>query len=78
MYSKATVKLQLPGELTIFDIDWLSIYNIETKENFGSVIIPDSPNVPPSLVKIIVSFIIKFINLLLLVNSSIVIYASGS
>uniref|UniRef100_A0A1B6DSH2 DOMON domain-containing protein n=3 Tax=Clastoptera arizonana TaxID=38151 RepID=A0A1B6DSH2_9HEMI len=53
LYSNANVKLKLPGELSIFDIDWLSIYNIETKENFGSVFIPDNPNVPPSLDKII-------------------------
>ena len=41
--------------MTIFDIDWLSIFDVETNENFGSVIIPDGLNVPPSLVKVIVS-----------------------
>ena len=55
LYSKETITLELPGELTIFDIDWLSVYNLETKENYGSVIVPDNPNVPPSLVKISVS-----------------------
>ncbi|KAI5714431.1 hypothetical protein M8J76_016990 [Diaphorina citri] len=51
IYSNETIQLELPGDLTIFDIDWLSIYDVETGENFGSVIIPDSPNVPPSLSK---------------------------
>lgn len=53
LYSKETTKIELPGDLTIFDIDWLSVFDIQEKQNFGSVLIPDSPNVPPSLVKII-------------------------
>ncbi|XP_039278972.1 protein Skeletor, isoforms B/C [Nilaparvata lugens] len=53
LYNSETITLQLPGDLTVFDLDWLSIYNVETKENFGSVILPDNPNVPPSLAKII-------------------------
>ncbi|XP_054258338.1 protein Skeletor, isoforms B/C [Macrosteles quadrilineatus] len=53
LYAGETITLELPGELTIFDIDWLSVYNVETKENYGSVIVPDNPNVPPSLIKII-------------------------
>jgi len=52
-YSKESVQIELPGELTIFDIDWLSVFDVKTKENFGSVLIPDSPNVPPSLVNTI-------------------------
>ncbi|XP_026274137.1 protein Skeletor, isoforms B/C [Frankliniella occidentalis] len=52
-YKRETVTLELPGDLTIFDIDWLSIYDVESKENYGSVIVPDGLNVPPSLVKII-------------------------
>ncbi|XP_075229163.1 cytochrome and DOMON domain-containing protein knickkopf [Lycorma delicatula] len=53
LYSKETITLELPGDLTVFDLDWLSVYNVETKENFGSVILPDNPNVPPSLAKIV-------------------------
>ncbi|KAK9501220.1 hypothetical protein O3M35_011975 [Rhynocoris fuscipes] len=53
LYSKETITLELPGDMTIFDIDWLSIYDVKGKENFGSVLVPDNPNVPPSLVKII-------------------------
>lgn len=59
LYSKENITIELPGDLTIFDIDWLSVYDIQAKENFGSVLIPDSPNVPPSLVKIIVSISIN-------------------
>nr|CAD7434988.1 unnamed protein product [Timema monikensis] len=54
-YTKEDVTLEIPGELTIFDIDWLSVFDVESKENYGSVIIPDGLNVPPSLVEVIVS-----------------------
>lgn len=47
--------MELPGDITIFDIDWFSIYDVESRENYGSVIVPSGLNVPPSLVKIIVS-----------------------
>lgn len=42
----------MPGDMTIFGIDWISIYDLETNENFGSVLITDGLNVPPSLTKI--------------------------
>lgn len=54
MYNGKNVTLELPGDLTIFNIDWFSIFDLETKENLGSVIIPDGLNVPPSLVQVIV------------------------
>jgi len=54
-YKRETITLELPGDITIFDIDWFSIYDVESKENYGSVIVPSGLNVPPSLVKIIVS-----------------------
>lgn len=53
-YSDETVVLQLPGDLNIFQIDWLSVFDLETKQSCGSVIIPDGLNVPPSLVTVIV------------------------
>jgi hypothetical protein len=53
-YNKEDIVLQLPGEWTIFGIDWFSIFDVESKENYGSVIIPDGLNVPPSLVKVVV------------------------
>lgn len=54
IYTGETITLELPGDLTIFDIDWFSIYDVANKQNLGSVIIPDEPNVPPSLAKIAV------------------------
>lgn len=51
-YTGETITLELPGDLTIFEIDWISIYDLEANENFGSVIISDDLNVPPSLIKI--------------------------
>lgn len=56
-YSKEDIILQLPGEWTIFEIDWFSIFDVESKQNYGSVIIPDGLNVPPSLVKVVVRII---------------------
>jgi hypothetical protein len=54
-YKGETITLELPGDLTIFNIDWFSIFDLETKENLGSIIIPEGLNVPPSLVKVFVS-----------------------
>lgn len=55
-YKNLTITLHLPGDLTIFDIDWFSIFDHETKTSLASIIIPEALNVPPSLVKIIVSY----------------------
>jgi hypothetical protein len=52
-YNKETITLQMPGDKTIFDIDWISVYDVETNENFGSILMPDGLNVPPSLVTVI-------------------------
>nr|XP_018911611.1 PREDICTED: protein Skeletor, isoforms B/C [Bemisia tabaci] len=51
VYVEETINVELPGQLTIFDIDWFSIFNVATGENYGSATIPDNPNVPPSLTK---------------------------
>lgn len=56
-YNKEDIVLQLPGEWTIFEIDWFSIFDVDSKQNYGSVIIPDGLNVPPSLVKVVVRII---------------------
>ena len=55
-YAEETITLRLPGEMTVFEIDWLSVLDGETGQNFGSVLIPDNLNVPPSLLKVLVSF----------------------
>ncbi|XP_022900709.1 protein Skeletor, isoforms B/C [Onthophagus taurus] len=52
-YNGQSIILELPGDLTIFNIDWFSIFDLETNTNLGSIIIPEGLNVPPSLVKVI-------------------------
>ncbi|CAG9821964.1 unnamed protein product [Phaedon cochleariae] len=52
-YKNLTITLELPGDKTVFDIDWFSIFDHDTKQNLASIIIPEALNVPPSLVKII-------------------------
>ncbi|KAK8756167.1 hypothetical protein V5799_001132 [Amblyomma americanum] len=47
-YEEKTIELTLPGKMTVFDIDWLSVWNKETNENYGSVIIPHGQDIPPS------------------------------
>lgn len=49
-YDGQDIILELPGNLTIFDIDWLSIYDLSDQENYGSVFIPSHLSVPPALV----------------------------
>lgn len=51
-YEGETVILELPGDTTVFNIDWISIFDLETNQNFGSSLIQNGLNVPPSLVKI--------------------------
>ena len=55
-YEDETILLHLPGNFAIFQIDWLSIYDLESMANLGSVVIPSELNLPPSLTQIIVSF----------------------
>ncbi|KAF4533130.1 hypothetical protein B566_EDAN007941 [Ephemera danica] len=51
-YVDQTVLLQLPGTLSVFEIDWLSVYDVDMMVNLGSTIIPDNLNVPPSLLTV--------------------------
>lgn len=59
-YLNETITLELVGDTTVFDIDWLGVYDFQTKENYGWVIIPDEPNVPPSLQNVAVSVIMLY------------------
>ncbi|XP_066581893.1 protein Skeletor, isoforms B/C [Prorops nasuta] len=52
-YKNEDIIIQLPGDVTVFNVDWLSVFDVKTKTNYGSVLIPDGLNVPPSLVKVI-------------------------
>ena len=51
-YENQDVILQLPGIQTIFYIDWIAVYNRESKQSLGHVIVPEGLNVPPSLVSV--------------------------
>ncbi|CAG0886547.1 unnamed protein product, partial [Cyprideis torosa] len=48
-YNDKDIEIQLPKEITVHDIDWLSIYCISYRENFGEVFVPDNLFVPPAL-----------------------------
>lgn len=48
-YTEKTLVIVLPGDLTVFDIDWLSVWCVAFYVDFGSVRIPRNLNVPPSL-----------------------------
>ena len=39
----------LPGDLTVFDVEWLSVWCVAFFVDFGNVNIPKNLNVPPSL-----------------------------
>ncbi|OTF69778.1 Skeletor, isoforms D/E-like protein, partial [Euroglyphus maynei] len=45
--------LELPGNMTIFDINYISVWDEELSENLGSVIIPGELNIPPALTTVI-------------------------
>ena len=49
------LKIQLPGNLTVFDINWFSVYDTKNHRSLGYVIIPgpESINVPPALVDVV-------------------------
>ncbi|XP_021944452.1 protein Skeletor, isoforms B/C isoform X3 [Folsomia candida] len=51
-YEGEDIEITLPEELTVYDIDWLSMWCISYKHNFGHVLIPKQGlDVPPSLDK---------------------------
>ncbi len=43
----------MSGDLTIFDIRWISIYDTDRGRDLGHVIIPEGINVPPSLSEVV-------------------------
>lgn len=54
-YSGETITLNLPGEMTTFDIDWISIMDEESEEDYGHFTLPEGLNIPPSLAVVKVS-----------------------
>lgn len=67
-YQGEDIEIQLPNSLTVYDIDWLAVWCIEYRHNFGHVMIPKDIDVPPALgqTKIAVSYF----NALILVKFS--------
>lgn len=48
-YQGEDIEIQLPGNLTVYDIDWLAVWCVEYRHNFGHVVIPKDLDVPPAL-----------------------------
>jgi len=48
-YQGEDIEIQLPGNMTMRDIDWLSVWCISFRENFGHVMIPKDLDLPPAL-----------------------------
>ena len=48
-YDSKTLVLTLPGDLTVFDVDWISIWCKAFDIDFAHIRIPKNLNVPPSL-----------------------------
>lgn len=48
-YQGEDIEIQLPGNLTVYDIDWLAVWCVEYRHNFGHVFIPKDLDVPPAL-----------------------------
>ncbi|XP_076391454.1 protein Skeletor, isoforms B/C isoform X2 [Megachile rotundata] len=48
-YQGEDIEIVLPGNLTVYDIDWLAVWCVQYKHNFGHVLIPKDIYVPPAL-----------------------------
>ncbi|KAF0293008.1 Protein Skeletor, isoforms B/C [Amphibalanus amphitrite] len=49
-YRGKDIEITLPGSLTVYDIDWLSVWCVQYRHNFGWVAIPPNlDNIPPYL-----------------------------
>ena len=50
-YEGEDIEIQLPDNLTVYDIDYLSIWCVEYRHDFGHVLIPPAKDlwVPPAL-----------------------------
>ncbi|XP_044743413.1 protein Skeletor, isoforms B/C [Chrysoperla carnea] len=48
-YQGEDIEIQLPGNLTVYDIDWLAMWCVKYRHNFGHIIIPKDLDVPPAL-----------------------------
>nr|XP_033323000.1 protein Skeletor, isoforms B/C isoform X1 [Megalopta genalis]XP_033323001.1 protein Skeletor, isoforms B/C isoform X2 [Megalopta genalis]XP_033323002.1 protein Skeletor, isoforms B/C isoform X1 [Megalopta genalis]XP_033323003.1 protein Skeletor, isoforms B/C isoform X1 [Megalopta genalis]XP_033323005.1 protein Skeletor, isoforms B/C isoform X1 [Megalopta genalis]XP_033323006.1 protein Skeletor, isoforms B/C isoform X1 [Megalopta genalis]XP_033323007.1 protein Skeletor, isoforms B/C isoform len=48
-YQGQDIEIVLPDHLTVYDIDWLAVWCVEYRHNFGHVMIPKDLDVPPAL-----------------------------
>ncbi|CAG5020852.1 unnamed protein product [Parnassius apollo] len=48
-YQGEDIEIQLPGKMTAYDIDWLAVWCVEYRHNFGHVYLPKDLDVPPAL-----------------------------
>lgn len=48
-YQGEDIEIVLPDNLTVYDIDWLAVWCVEYRHNFGHVFIPKDLDVPPAL-----------------------------
>ncbi|XP_014365174.2 protein Skeletor, isoforms B/C [Papilio machaon] len=48
-YQGEDIEIQLPGKLTAYDVDWLAVWCVEYRHNFGHVYLPKDLDVPPAL-----------------------------
>ncbi|GBP44118.1 hypothetical protein EVAR_81439_1 [Eumeta japonica] len=48
-YQGEDIEIQLPGKMTAYDIDWLAVWCVAYKHNFGHVYLPKDLDVPPAL-----------------------------
>ncbi|XP_066600483.1 protein Skeletor, isoforms B/C isoform X2 [Prorops nasuta] len=48
-YQGEDIEIVLPGNLTVYDIDWLAVWCVMYRHNFGHVLIPKDLDVPPAL-----------------------------
>ncbi|XP_043677738.1 protein Skeletor, isoforms B/C isoform X1 [Vespula pensylvanica] len=48
-YQGEDIEIVLPENLTAHDIDWLAVWCVQYKQNFGHVLIPKDLDVPPAL-----------------------------
>lgn len=59
-YQGEDIEIQLPGNLTVYDIDWLAVWCVEYRHNFGHVYIPKDLDVPPALGQTKIAVIMVF------------------
>ena len=48
-YQGQDIEIQLPENITVYDIDWLAMWCVTYHHNFGHVLIPKDLDVPPAL-----------------------------